>query len=424
MPAAGQPPSGPGAAPPSGWTIGPASPGVVEPPEPAPPLEPPLPVAPPLPLPPVPLLPPVALLPPEPGAPASPSSPPEEEGFFPLGLPQPLPSVTTNSATRDRRIDMAQTMRRRRVADKPQSLNLGADLARRAARHGVDFRGRRHSTSPSDRNEKEVKMAMRFEALVALCVFGVACSSSGNKPAGSGGTGGQGSDDTGGSGGKATGGSPGTGGSTGGSMGSGGTGGSVAGTGGTTMPDASAETGGADGSAGDVAAKPDLTPGGPFALTSTAFMNNGVIAKKYRCQGESEGTNVSPPLSWTPGPAGTRSYAVTMRSSGSPHWALWDISPDVLSLAEKVERAPMPAIPAGSKQCKPNVDNSTWFGYAGACPMGGTNLRPYYYAVWALKVDTLPNVTPNSTIAQVNAAIMANQLAMAQLIGQAAPNSP
>jgi Raf kinase inhibitor-like YbhB/YbcL family protein len=153
-------------------------------------------------------------------------------------------------------------------------------------------------------------------------------------------------------------------------------------------------------------------------------MNNGVIMKKYRCQGESEGTNVSPPLSWTPGPPGTKSYAVTMRSGGSPHWALWDISADTLSLAEKVERAPMPAIPAGSKQCKPNVDGSTWFGYAGACPMGGNNLRPYYYSVWALKVDTLPNVTPSSSIAQVNAAIMANQLGMAQLIGQAAPNSP
>jgi Raf kinase inhibitor-like YbhB/YbcL family protein len=186
-------------------------------------------------------------------------------------------------------------------------------------------------------------------------------------------------------------------------------------------PDASAGTGGA---AADATVQPDVVAGGPFALTSTAFAANGVIIKKYRCQGEGEGGNVSPPLGWTPGPAGTKSYAVTMRSGGSPHWALWDVSADTLSLPEKIERAPMPPIPAGSKQCKPNVDGSTWFGYAGACPRGGTNLRPYYFVVWALKVDTLPNVTPESSIAQVNAAIMANQIGMAQLIGQAAPNSP
>jgi phosphatidylethanolamine-binding protein (PEBP) family uncharacterized protein len=269
-------------------------------------------------------------------------------------------------------------------------------------------------------------MAMRIEALVALCVLCMACSSSGKKSAGSGGTGG--AEETGGSsGGAGSGGKGGSGGSTGGAAGStAGTGGGAAGSGGEggmPMPDASAGTGGADAGV-DVAAKPDVTPGGPFALTSTAFEANGVIAKKYRCQGESSGGNVSPPLSWTPGPATTRSYAVTMRSGGSPHWALWDIPVETLSLAEKVERGPMPPVPAGAKQCKPNVDGSTWYGYAGACPMGGNNLRPYYYAVWALKVDKLPNVTPESSIAQVNAAIMANQVGMAQLIGQAAPNSP
>ena len=85
-------------------------------------------------------------------------------------------------------------------------------------------------------------MATRFEVLVALCWL-VACSGSGNKPAG-GGTGG--AEETGGSGG-GTGGKSGTGGSTGGMVGAGGTGGSVAGTGGTVaQPDAAADSGAAD----------------------------------------------------------------------------------------------------------------------------------------------------------------------------------
>jgi phosphatidylethanolamine-binding protein (PEBP) family uncharacterized protein len=142
--------------------------------------------------------------------------------------------------------------------------------------------------------------------------------------------------------------------------------------------------------------------------------------RKYRCTYE----DVSPPLSWTPGPATTLSYAVTMRSAGSPHWALWDIPASVTSLPEMIERAAMPAIPAGAKQCKPNVDASTWYGYAGACPMGGTNLRPYYFEVHALRVATLPGVTPESAIRAVNTAIMNNRVAMATLIGMAAPQSP
>jgi hypothetical protein len=39
-------------------------------------------------------------------------------------------------------------------------------------------------------------------------------------------------------------------------------------------------------------------------------------------------------------------------------------------------------------------------------------------------VATLPGVTPDSSIAQVNRAIMDNQIGMATLVGMAAPNSP
>jgi Raf kinase inhibitor-like YbhB/YbcL family protein len=233
----------------------------------------------------------------------------------------------------------------------------------------------------------------------------------------------------------AGGGAPDAGHGAGGSGGSGGSGGAMAadtgaGTGGTggevvagamdaapRSPDAPASV---DSGADAAVATPD-GPAGPFALTSTAFMPGGLIIKKYRCQGE----NVSPPFSWTPGPAGTRSYAITLRSAGSPHWALWDIPADVTSLPEKIERLPMPPAPAGAKQCKPNVDSSTWYGYSGACPLGGNTARSYFFALFALKVDKLPGVTPDSSIQQVNAAIMANQLGPpAMLTVMAAPNSP
>jgi Raf kinase inhibitor-like YbhB/YbcL family protein len=272
---------------------------------------------------------------------------------------------------------------------------------------------------------------------VALCLG--ACSSD-DDPGGAGGAGGSGggtrTGGTGGGGGVSgsggggagQGGSGGGTGGGGGSVGSGGAGSGDAGSGGSGGGPASGSGGsvGNDGGAGDAGeVKSDSgAPGGPFALTSSAFAAEGVIVKKYRCQGEGTGGNISPPLSWTPGPAATRSYAVTMRSAGSPHWALWDIPADVTSLPENIERLPTPSVPAGSKQCKANVDTSTWYGYAGACPMGGTNLRPYYFEIFALKVDKLPGVTPDSTIQQVNAAIMDNQVGKATLIGRASPTSP
>jgi Raf kinase inhibitor-like YbhB/YbcL family protein len=254
---------------------------------------------------------------------------------------------------------------------------------------------------------------------------------SGGSGGGTGGGGGLGGGGTGGGGGGGAGGSAGQGGSGSGGAPGGGSGGSGGGgsggapgggSGGTGSGGAAGNDGGA-GDAGEVKAD-SAAPGGPFVLTSSAFEANGVIIKKYRCQGESTGGNVSPPLSWTPGPATTKSYAVTMRSAGSPHWALWDIPADVTSLPEKIERLPTPPVPAGSKQCKVDVDGSSWYGYAGACPMGGTNLRPYYFEVFALKVDKLPGVTTESDLTQVNAAIMANQVGKATLIGRASPTSP
>jgi Raf kinase inhibitor-like YbhB/YbcL family protein len=251
-----------------------------------------------------------------------------------------------------------------------------------------------------------------------------ACSSS-SKPGGTGGEGGAasgGSGDTGGSGGGAAGMGPsgGTGGSsqTGGSTGAGGTGGTGTGGAGGTG------TGGAGGSTGDDGGVSDASPadgpaaGGPFALTSSAFSDNGVIDPKYRCRT----ANVSPPLSWTPGPAGTKSYAVTLNHNAALHWLLWDIPLTTNSLPEAVARMASPPVPAGSKQNLTSTDGATWYGYTGPCPGGTTSggtFTDYPFTVYALKVATLPGVTSQSSSAQIKAAIDAATLAKATLTAMA-----
>jgi Raf kinase inhibitor-like YbhB/YbcL family protein len=150
---------------------------------------------------------------------------------------------------------------------------------------------------------------------------------------------------------------------------------------------------------------------GPFSLTSSAFQDNGVIDPKYRCRT----ANVSPPLSWTPGPAGTQSYAITMNHNAALHWLLWDIPATTMSLPEAIARMAMPAIPIGSRQNKTSTDGATWYGYTGPCPGGttsGGSFTNYPFTVYALRVATLPGVTPESSSAQIKAAIDAASLPM------------
>jgi Raf kinase inhibitor-like YbhB/YbcL family protein len=137
----------------------------------------------------------------------------------------------------------------------------------------------------------------------------------------------------------------------------------------------------------------------------------------YKCMHE----NVSPPLSWTPGPGKTLSYAMTLAHSTTWHWVLWDIPATVTSLPMGVERLADPPVPAGSKQVKTNkVDGATWFGYTGPCPHAGASTYPF--TVYALDVANLSEVTTQSTPEAVLKAIQGHTLAKATMTVAASGN--
>src|SRR6267378_1887495 len=68
-----------------------------------------------------------------------------------------------------------------------------------------------------------------------------------------------------------------------------------------------------------------------LTLTSSSFQHGGEIPSKYTC----EGPDISPPLSWSGAPLGTRSYALIMDDPDAPdpkapkmvyvHWVLYDV---------------------------------------------------------------------------------------------------
>ena len=89
---------------------------------------------------------------------------------------------------------------------------------------------------------------------------------------------------------------------------------------------------------------------GNLSLSSTAFANNGTLPLRYAST-EVGGQNVSPPLSWSGAPSGTRSFVLVCLdpdANNFVHWVMYDIPASVNSLPEGVP--PQATLPNGAKQ--------------------------------------------------------------------------
>jgi Raf kinase inhibitor-like YbhB/YbcL family protein len=173
--------------------------------------------------------------------------------------------------------------------------------------------------------------------------------------------------------------------------------------GGATDPDSA--TGDPDSGAAE-----DSATAAPFTLTSTALAEGATFPVDNTCTG----TNLSPPLAWGPGPAGTLSYAIVLNDTTIDflHAIIYDIPASEAALPANVEQVYAPKAPAGAHQTK-NYKGA--FGYAGPCP---TTLHVYEFVLYALDVATLPGVTQNVTLADAETAIKAHSLGTTKLTGQ------
>jgi Raf kinase inhibitor-like YbhB/YbcL family protein len=153
------------------------------------------------------------------------------------------------------------------------------------------------------------------------------------------------------------------------------------------------------------------TSSGEFVLSSTQLAPGGVIAATFTC----DGVNVSPDLTWTAGPPGTLSYAMTFidQSNDLTHWSIWDITTATTTLNQGVPNDALPNPPGGGAKQIESYDSST-FGYLGPCP---PSEHTYQFKVYAIDVATLPGVTTASTAAQVETAILQHDLGSATLTG-------
>ncbi len=144
-------------------------------------------------------------------------------------------------------------------------------------------------------------------------------------------------------------------------------------------------------------------------LTSTAFTNNSPIPARFTCKGD----DLSPALTWTDPPAGTKSFALIMDDPDAPmgtwvHWVLFNLPTTSRGLPEGVPTAP--SLKEGGVQGRTSARST---GYHGPCPPSGTHR--YYFKLYALDITLALDSTADK--AALLESMEGHILAQAELMG-------
>jgi hypothetical protein len=161
----------------------------------------------------------------------------------------------------------------------------------------------------------------------------------------------------------------------------------------------------------DAAATRPESDAGTLKIRSTAFSSNGEIPAAHTC----EGSDTSPPLSWSGVPPATKSLALIVEDPDAPdpaaprtiwvHWVLYDLPPTSTGLAEGSG-----TLPAGTRQGRNDWKRT---GYGGPCPPVGRHR--YFHRLLALDVE-LPDLG-EPTKAELEKAAAGHVIDRAELVG-------
>jgi Raf kinase inhibitor-like YbhB/YbcL family protein len=150
-----------------------------------------------------------------------------------------------------------------------------------------------------------------------------------------------------------------------------------------------------------------------LTLSSSSFTHQGEIPSKYTCEGD----DVSPPLSWSAVPKGTKSLALIVDDPDAPdpkapkmtwvHWVLYNLPPAQAELPENVTSG---ALPQGTRE---GLNDWKRPGYGGPCPPIGRHR--YFHKLYAL--DTVLPDLGAATRADLEQAMEGHVIEKAELIG-------
>ncbi len=134
--------------------------------------------------------------------------------------------------------------------------------------------------------------------------------------------------------------------------------------------------------------------GSPFQLTSQSVGSDSTfkteqVGNAFGCTGGS----ISPELSWTGAPDGTKSFGLSMYDMDEPtgsgfwHWVIFNIPPSTTTLPAGAGDPAKKLAPAGSIQSRNDTGAP---GYFGPCPSQGDRPHRYLITLFALKTDKIP----------------------------------
>jgi Raf kinase inhibitor-like YbhB/YbcL family protein len=136
---------------------------------------------------------------------------------------------------------------------------------------------------------------------------------------------------------------------------------------------------------------PDLKPGKTIA--------DEQVFNSFGCSGK----NISPALSWSGAPKGTKSFAINVYDPDAPtgsgfwHWVVVNIPADATSLPKGAGDPKGTGLPTGALQTRTDYGAP---GYGGPCPPKGDKPHHYHFKIFALDVEKL-DVDENASAAVV-----------------------
>jgi len=139
-------------------------------------------------------------------------------------------------------------------------------------------------------------------------------------------------------------------------------------------------------------------------ITSSVFQQGGNIPSRFSC----DGANTNPPLQISDVPPEAKSLVLIVDDPDAPsglftHWAVWNISPQIITIAEG-------STPNGVQ----GTNDFGKSGYGGPCPPSGTHR--YYFKIFALDRELdLPSGAKRS---QLDAAMKGHVIAQGELMGR------
>lgn len=156
-----------------------------------------------------------------------------------------------------------------------------------------------------------------------------------------------------------------------------------------------------------------------FTLSSADLKNGGFADAQVLNTFGCSGGNVSPELSWTNAPAGTKSFVLTMFDPDAPtgsgfwHWVVVNIPATSSKLPNGASKNAA-TLPVGTLETRTDLGAP---GYGGPCPPAGTRPHRYVFTLHALEVEKL-DVDVQTSAALVGFNVHMHEIGQASLTAE------